>query len=138
MHLTNAGGQIVAKTPNCRNKFIGLRSFIVTGVVYWCVVVGCSASVSAQPTPLATNAHTLFDFHSGFWINLHHFLYLEAASQKPPNGPHAATVSKTDTEIYSSLNREERSAWDAAVSYYQESVVKRDLLFDEGMRAIKN
>ena len=97
----------------------------------------CSIGVHALATPPATTAQTLFDFHTGFWINLHHFLYLEAAAQKP-NGPRAPTVSPADGEIASSLTREEHAAWDATVSYYQQSVIQRDLLFGQGMNAIKN
>lgn len=93
--------------------------------------------VRAQSTPSAKTAETLFDFHSGFWINLHHFLYLEAAAQKP-SAPRAPTVSQADVEIASSLTQEERATWDGAVSYYQQSVIQRDLLFDAGMNAIKN
>ncbi len=107
-------------------------------IAVFCVaLVSCYTRVHAQATPPATTAQALFDFHSGFWINLHHFLYLEAAAQKP-SGPHAPTVSQADAEIGAALTREERAAWDAAVSYYQESLIQRDLLFDEGMDAIKN
>ena len=107
------------------------------GVAVAFLVGCCSIGVHALATAPATTAQTLFDFHSGFWINLHHFLYLEAAAQKP-NGPRAPTVSPADGEIASSLTREEHAAWDATVSYYQQSVIQRDLLFDQGMNAIKN
>jgi len=33
----------------------------------------------------ATITPSIFDFHSGFWVNLHHFLYLEALSEHPEN-----------------------------------------------------
>lgn len=105
--------------------------------VFCLALVSCYTGVHAQATPTATAAQALFEFHSGFWINLHHFLYLEAAAQKP-SGPHAPTVSQADEEIGTALTQEERAAWAAAVSYYRESVITRDLLFDEGMDAIKN
>jgi hypothetical protein len=101
-----------------------------------CLVLCCPLAIAAQTSPSPVQA--LFDFHSGFWINLHHFLYLEAASQKPQPGPRRATVRPSDADVLGSLSPEERSAWDAAVSYYQESVIQRDLLFDEGMNAIKD
>lgn len=104
----------------------------------FCVALSCCLSVPAQATPSPTTAQALFDFHSGFWINLHHFLYLEAASQGPQQGPLPATVSRLDAETLSSLSQEERSAWNSAVSYYKESLIQRDLLFDQGMIAIKD
>jgi hypothetical protein len=104
-----------------------------------CVVLFCCpATVASRVTQPRPAAQALFDFHSGFWINLHHFLYLQALAQKPQPGPRPPVVSKADAEILSSLSQEERSAWSAAVAYYQESLIERDLLFDEGMRAIKN
>lgn len=105
--------------------------------VFCLALASCSRGVQAQATPPATTAQALFDFHSGFWINLHHFLYLEAAALKA-SGPHPPIASHADAEIRSELTPAERPVWDAAVSYYQGSVIQRDLLFDEGMTAIKN
>jgi hypothetical protein len=61
----------------------------------------------AQPTD------STFDFHSSFWVNLHHFLYEQAsADPKPPAGP---------------------SAWESAVSYYRDKIAKLDLLSGEAV-----
>lgn len=123
---------------NRRDPVTSIRRLrVVIGIVS-CVMYGASLSAQGNPPAGTTNTQSVFDFHSGFWINLHHFLYLEAAAQKPPSGPRPPAVSKPDAEIYASLDREDRSAWDAAVSYYLGSIVQRDLLFDEGMRDIKN
>lgn len=56
-------------------------------------------------------ADSTFDFHSGFWINLHHFLFEQATMDIPS----AATSP----------------AWQNAVNYYRDKVIKRDLLTDE-------
>jgi hypothetical protein len=56
-------------------------------------------------------ADTTFEFHSGFWVNLHHFLYEQAASDQP-------AVSNSP-------------AWQKAVDYYRREVVKRDLLSND-------
>lgn len=110
-----------------------INKLSVLGFAVCCCIAFCYAQ-----KPPAKTAQLLFDFHSGFWINLHHFLYLEAASGKPSKGPHPAIVSEADTETLNSLGPVERSAWSEAVSYYAESVVQRDLLFDQNMGVIKN
>jgi hypothetical protein len=97
-----------------------------------------SVSCLAQPRSPKDETQSLFDFHSGFWINLHHFLYLEALSEKPQKGPHPAIVNKADAETLNSLSEEERVTWNAAVSYYASAVIQRDLLFDQNMGVIKN
>jgi hypothetical protein len=103
----------------------------------FCLTFSCILSVcTAQKAP-AAQTQTLFEFHSGFWINLHHFLYLEALAQQP-QGRHPATVSDADAAALKSLSPEELSAWNSAVSYYSSSMIQRDLLFDRGMQEIKN
>jgi hypothetical protein len=60
--------------------------------------------------PVAGSDST-FDFHNGFWINLHHFLYEQANMDAPP-----ATTSP---------------AWRHALNYYRSEVIKLDLMTDE-------
>jgi hypothetical protein len=81
----------------------------------------CSAGVcarSATPAPI-------FEFHSGFWMNLHHFLYKLA--QPIPAEP---TISD-DLKVNAGPD------WDTAVTYYKQKMISRDLLFDSGMSEIK-
>jgi hypothetical protein len=87
---------------------------------------------------LPTVAQPLFEFHSGFWVNLHHFLYLAALSESPQTGRHAATLTPADEATLRALTPQERSSWDEAVTYYAHSVVQRDLLFDRDLAAAKN
>jgi hypothetical protein len=82
-------------------------------------------------------APAMFEFHSGFWINLHHFLYLEALSDRPRKSS-LETVSTADAETLKSLSQEQLATWNAAVSYYVSSVIQHDLLFDKDLIAIKN
>lgn len=100
----------------------------------------CSFSLvcSAQSTGSKNTTPPLFDFHSSFWINLHHFLYLEALSRGPQKGSHPAVVTDEDAAALGSLSAQERSAWNEAVDYYANSLISRDLLFDRDMRIIKN
>jgi hypothetical protein len=56
----------------------------------------------------AADSQSTFDFHSNFWVNLHHFLYEQAAakSPEPSDSPH----------------------WQAALNLYRGEIVKSELL----------
>lgn len=92
----------------------------------------------AQPAPATGAADSLFDFHSEFWINLHHFLYRQAILDAPGKGPLPSPLTQSDLAQLQQLSPEERAKWETAVSYYKTSMVDRDLLFDQEMCAIKN
>ena len=113
------------------------RPKIKYGFHVFCFVV-CLATNASDLFAQAESPANLFDFHSAFWINLHHFLYLEALSQNPQKGPHPAVVSQSDTAVLNSLPKEERTSWDAAVAYYRTSIIQHDLLFDQNMGIIKD
>ena len=77
-----------------------------------------------------------FVFHSGFWINLHHFLYEQALLRKrPANSAQPANILANPKN---QLSSEQRRQWDAALDYYTASMIKRDLLLDEGMITIND
>ncbi len=71
-----------------------------------------------------------FEFHSGFWINLHHFLYQQAlqSSEAPPGPSDLANAGK--------LSSAQQSQWDQAVAFYRKSMIEHGLLSDPGMNAI--
>ena len=102
-----------------------------------CLAVCCAANASCLFAQAESPAN-LFDFHSGFWINLHHFLYRQALLSRPQQGPHSLALSPADNDELKQLSSMERDSWNAAVAYYTNSLVKRDLLFDEGMITTKN
>jgi hypothetical protein len=77
------------------------------------VLPGIGASPVAQAGP--------FEFHSDFWLNLHHFLYEQALQQGKPREDLAGT---------------EKKAWDYAVAFYRHSMTPHDLLDDPHMQSI--
>jgi hypothetical protein len=79
-------------------------------------LAACAASAPA-PAP----APRLFDFHSNFWLNLHHFARAAGRGLPAP----------------AELTADERAAWDKGVAFYREHYSDRDLLFDDGMVRIK-
>jgi hypothetical protein len=78
------------------------------------LLAGCASVAPPRPQ--------LFEFHDNMWMNLHHFL------RAIPRGMPAS----------GNLNAAERASWDEAVAFYKANYVSRDLLFDDGMVAIKN
>jgi hypothetical protein len=95
----------------------------VLGVVLFCLRgQACTAQQNATAD--------LFEFHSGFWVNLHHFLYREAQASMPQKRPHPLTLAEADTDELQRLSANEREAWDQALDYYRRSVAERGLLFD--------
>lgn len=103
----------------------GLRSLmfnraLVTGVF---VLASC-----ATPRPPATTsrpevapvaapaaARPLFDFHVGFWVNLHQRLYAESGVRPVPDPLRASAA-------------EDQAAWDAAIALYRRRYPERGLL----------
>ena len=84
----------------------------------------------------------VFELHSGFWVNLHHFLYLQARltaghpsssdngrGQAPPSEPPVSLLNLPEKEI---------QAWQDAVAFYAKDLAKRDLLLNGDMENINN
>jgi hypothetical protein len=103
----------------------------------FCVAI-CFAANATCLFAQAESTANLFDFHSGFWINLHHFLYRQALLSQPQKGPQSLALTGADSDELQHLSPAERESWNAAVSYYAGSFAKRDLLFDEGLISIKD
>ncbi len=79
-----------------------------------------------------------FEFHSGFWINLHHFLYQQALLRK--RAASAVQTPKSDTSVVGmgQLAADQQRLWDTALDYYSDTMVKRDLVFDEELVTIND
>jgi len=88
----------------------------------------------------------VFRFQSGFWLNLHHFLYQQARlrSARPvtstgnPQGPTGALAEAGVAVSMDSLTPDELRGWNSALDYYAASLAQRDLLFDNFMMLSKN
>lgn len=64
------------------------------------------------------DANRIFNFHSDFWVNLHHRLYEESH--------------------HHNANADTGPSWNPAVQFYREHMANHDLLFDPAMVALKN
>jgi hypothetical protein len=92
-----------------------------------------------QDSASATSADQFFEFHSGFWINLHHFLYEQAAiaTAGPRGTPHEAELA-TDASMAAGLSEDEARAWSDALVYYRAKMIGHDLASDGAMIMTKN
>jgi hypothetical protein len=87
--------------------------------------------VAVAPPPL-------FAFRSGFWNNLHHFLYVlgRARSNSPDRQRAAVVKAPADVEGLSVRSEDERAAWDEVVHYYAGGLSTKDAVFDADLIAI--
>ena len=112
-----------------------------------CLPSGTSASAWPGPARArnpqdfvpVSSADNLFEFHSGFWINLHLFLYEQAAiaTAGPRGTPHEAELA-TDASMAAGLSEDEAKAWSDALVYYRARMLRHDLASDDDMIKIKN
>jgi hypothetical protein len=76
------------------------------------------------------------EFHSAFWLNLHHALFAAAWARRPDTGARRL-VGPLPAPLAAELSQDERAAWDAAVRYYDREMADRDLRTGRGMTPIK-
>lgn len=85
------------------------------------VAAGCVSSARGGPQAVAPPVEKpLFEFHSGFWLNLHQRLHYAATARRPAAGPEAP-------------------AWTAAVDFYRGRFAEHGgmgLLFDDELVAL--
>lgn len=100
---------------------------------------GTNAGAAARQSELsAVSSDRYFEFHSGFWINLHLFLYEEAVTRKGGRDIGREAEFTADSTISAGLSGDEKTKWDAAIAYYQANLIPLDLLTNDKMRNIKN
>jgi hypothetical protein len=101
------------------------------------VNLAVAAQTSATESPLP-----VFEMHSGFWVNLHHFLYLQARLLKGnPGAPETGRGASSPEELPVSLidfPAAEIRAWQNAVAFYSKDLANRDLLLNGDMEIINN
>jgi hypothetical protein len=102
------------------------------------------AAAIAQQSSSAYGPLPVFEFHSGFWVNLHHMLYYEGKLREAPpaSTPKVNSVPqiklKTMKDAATALSPAERLAWDNSVGYYARNYAKKDLLFNNDLVLLKN
>ncbi len=123
-----------------------------------------SNCLAQEPPPATQTPQPVFEFHSSFWMNLHHFLYQQArlrqltlsSSRGPVGRVEGSTTQPNSTwepagqstgrgakpsaggPETGALTPEEHKAWTTALDYYAGDLAGRDLLFNGDMVNIKN
>jgi len=101
----------------------------------------CPARAGAGQS-VAISASPVFEFHSGFWVNLHHFLYLqgrlERARAEGESGNAKIAPPYEGPVSLEGMTTEERRSWQAAVRIYADSWSSRDLLLSNQMVLIND
>jgi hypothetical protein len=88
----------------------------------------------------ASTSHFRFEA-DGFWLNLHHFLYVLGRAQAGmPDTKRRAVVNAPVEQAQSiiGLNDADRRAWQAAVTFYATGLSKQDMVFSGALIQITN
>jgi hypothetical protein len=103
-------------------------------------VAACARSVATREVPTPSVVETpLFSFHSNFWVNLHHFLYMTARARAGLDANRAAVgLVLGDTVGFGTLTRDQLDGWAAALAHYGRAVAPRDILFDSSLVAVND
>jgi hypothetical protein len=118
------------------------RLFFVLWTTVFAVLAPSLVSAQVEPRfgPLP-----VFEFHSGFWVNLHHELYFEARERlnrpaSPNRSSAAANQGKVRSmqDLTSSLTPAEQAVWENAIKYYIVNYAGKDLLFNLDLILLKN
>jgi hypothetical protein len=83
----------------------------------------------------------VFEFHSGFWVNLHQFLYYQARLRD--SSPEAKSLAnKTSGPVLKQapmqLTLDEQRVWDQAVDYYRSNYAGKDAQVNLDLILLKN
>src|SRR5215813_4777291 len=105
------------------------------------ILLFCAGLLAALAPPLGAQDEPpsiplpVFEFHSGFWLNLHHTLYRQARLQRSSaTGANAVTTAAG----MSNLSAAEVRAWNAALAFYAKAYADKDLTVSLEMILIKN
>jgi hypothetical protein len=99
----------------------------------------CAQEVESMYGPLP-----VFEFHSGFWVNLHHFLYHEARARLAAKEAHETGGKSSGPSLKQtpgstvSLSSSDQKTWDDAIAYYIANYAGKDLLINIDLMLLKN
>src|SRR5271170_35071 len=103
-----------------------------------------AAPCHAQQADSISGPLPVFEFHSGFWVNLHHFLYHEARARmaaraaRDSTGKNSGPTLKQSPGAVIALSAAEQRMWDEAVAYYSANYADKDMLINIDLILLKN
>ncbi|MEM1204475.1 MAG: hypothetical protein AAGN66_14675 [Acidobacteriota bacterium] len=124
---------MVSRAPLVLSLVIALLTPLLTSLP------AAPASAAEVVVPADGAGALLFRFQTdGFWLNLHHFLYVlgRAEAEMPDRGRRAVAAAPADQERgLESATKEQRRLWRAAVTVYSEGPSQLSSTFDEKIYA---
>jgi hypothetical protein len=134
------------RVTNRRNA--ALAAFVLLSAGCWtespvyAAPIGHAEQPARQQPSRTESPLPVFELHSGFWVNLHHFLYLQARLRKGDSastdrGKGAAPPNEVPPSLID-FPAEEIRAWQAAVAFYASDLAGRDLVLNGDMEIINN
>ena len=103
------------------------------------ILLFCAGLLAASTAPAQEEPPSIplpvFEFHSGFWLNLHHTLYRQARLQRSSA---AGANAVTTTAGINNLSPAEARAWNSAIAFYAKTYADKDLTVSLEMILIKN
>jgi len=96
--------------------------------------LGCGSGAGPRATPAVTTTQgaTLFEFHSGAWLNLHHVLWGQALQRRHDAGGRDATMGLDDVNP-AELDDASARTWRQAIDFYAATYADRNFTFDDAM-----
>src|SRR5271165_5823893 len=123
-------------------RFAPLRIFLLSALVF--LLAAAALPSRAQEVDSFYGPLPVFEFHSGFWVNLHHFLYHEARLRQATRDGRNATARSAGPAIKQtsssavSLSPAEQKLWDDAIAYYLANLTMKDLQINIDLILLKN
>ena len=103
------------------------------------LILAITLSVGSPQTGVAQNAPTnIFTFRSGFWVNLHHFLYVlgRAANEETNSQRRAVVNAPRDLDGFEAIPDSDKRAWQEAIAFYGAGLSQKDAVFDAEMMQV--
>jgi len=108
------------------------------------LLAGAAGSCRAQEVGSIYGPLPVFEFHSGLWVNLHHFLYHEARARlaakeaRNASGKSSGPALKPAPGAVLALSAADQRLWDEAIAYYSTNYAHEDMLVNIDLILLKN
>jgi hypothetical protein len=115
-------------------RFLVLLSVALT-------LAGAPALGQGQEVESGYGPLPVFEFHSGFWVNLHQFLYREARLRESTPEARAAASDASSPVLKQNpvfLNPVEQKTWEQAITYYRANYAGKDPQINIDLILLKN
>ena len=103
------------------------------------ILAGAASLSRGQEVESGYGPLPVFEFHSGFWVNLHQFLYHEARlRESTPEAKAAAAAGPALKQTPISLSPTEQKTWEQAIAYYRANYAGKDPQINIDLILLKN